>query len=103
MIITGGRVAQSAGKSRQCDLKIERGRIVTHAANSTPRMDATGHVILPGLINAHDHLEFNLYPRLGRGPYPNSKVWSEESVAVIMPLMTVQTDWSSASCCQVWI
>jgi len=35
-------------------------------------MDLAGHLILPGLINAHDHLEFNLYPRLGRGPYPNA-------------------------------
>src|SRR5207249_3380361 len=33
---------------------------------------------LPGLINAHDHLEFNLFPRLGRGPYPNASAWAAD-------------------------
>ena len=37
-----------------------------------------GHVMMPGLINAHDHLEFNLYPRLGRGPYPNAGAWARD-------------------------
>ena len=33
---------------------------------------------MPGLINAHDHLEFNLYARLGRGPYPNAGAWARD-------------------------
>ena len=33
---------------------------------------------MPGLINAHDHLEFNLFPRLGRGPYPNAGEWARD-------------------------
>lgn len=41
-------------------------------------LDLTGHLILPGLINAHDHLEFNLFPQLGRGPYPNATVWAND-------------------------
>ena len=41
-------------------------------------MTSDGYSILPGLINAHDHLEFNLFPRLGRGPYPNSEVWARD-------------------------
>ena len=34
--------------------------------------------MLPGLINAHDHLEFNLFPQLGRGPYPNAAEWARD-------------------------
>ena len=41
-------------------------------------VDLSGYRILPGLINAHDHLEFNLFPRLGSGPYPNATKWAED-------------------------
>jgi cytosine/adenosine deaminase-related metal-dependent hydrolase len=34
--------------------------------------------IFPGLINAHDHLEFALFPRLGQGPYPNATAWARD-------------------------
>jgi hypothetical protein len=32
----------------------------------------------PGLINAHDHLHRNHFPRLGSPPYPNAYVWGED-------------------------
>ncbi len=32
-------------------------------------------LIFPGLVNAHDHLEFNLFPRLGEGPYTDYTQW----------------------------
>jgi cytosine/adenosine deaminase-related metal-dependent hydrolase len=41
-------------------------------------VDIRGHLILPGLINAHDHLEFSLYPRLGHGPYANCEEWARD-------------------------
>ena len=34
--------------------------------------------VMPGLVNAHDHLEFALFPRLGRGPYPNAEAWARD-------------------------
>ena len=41
-------------------------------------LDLSGYQILPGLINAHDHLEFALFPRLGRGRYANAAQWAED-------------------------
>ena len=32
----------------------------------------------PGLINAHDHLHFALFPRLGRGPYEDAAAWARD-------------------------
>lgn len=41
-------------------------------------LDLGNLTIFPGLINAHDHLEFALFPRLGRGPYPNFRHWAND-------------------------
>jgi cytosine/adenosine deaminase-related metal-dependent hydrolase len=41
-------------------------------------LDLTGLEIHPGLINAHDHLQFALFPRLGSGPYPNATMWAHD-------------------------
>ena len=41
-------------------------------------LDLTGLDIFPGLINAHDHLQFALFPRLGDGPYANATEWARD-------------------------
>ena len=43
----------------------------------SPTIDLNGYMLLPGLINAHDHLEFALYPRLGSGPYGSATEWAQ--------------------------
>jgi cytosine/adenosine deaminase-related metal-dependent hydrolase/ubiquinone/menaquinone biosynthesis C-methylase UbiE len=49
---------------------------------SAPSLDLHDYVLLPGLINAHDHLEFGLFPKLGRprgaSSYRNSPEWGKE-------------------------
>jgi len=47
-------------------------------ARARSLLDLAGLDLLPGLINAHDHLEFNLFPPLGRGPYANAAQWARD-------------------------
>ncbi len=67
----GGVIASS--------LRIERDRIV--ALNVAPQssdliVNLDGALIIPGLINAHDHLEHNNFPRLKwRERYVNAREW----------------------------
>lgn len=45
---------------------------------SAHRVDLSGYTLFPGLINAHDHLEFALFPRLGMRPYCNAAEWARD-------------------------
>ncbi|MBU1078271.1 MAG: hydrolase, partial [Spirochaetes bacterium] len=40
--------------------------------------DFGNRIILPGMINAHDHLLGNYYPRVGNGPYLNWLPWDND-------------------------
>jgi cytosine/adenosine deaminase-related metal-dependent hydrolase len=78
--LSGARIALSATVSERIDLVIKRGRILPFESpfEGGLELDLTGHLLLPGLINAHDHLEFNLFPRLGRPPYANASEWAAD-------------------------
>lgn len=80
MRITGARVAFNATTAEKADLWVDRGRVWFSQKRSShePGLDLSGYLILPGLINAHDHLELNLFPRLGRGIYSNATVWAAD-------------------------
>lgn len=78
MILRGARIALNARESVRTDVTIVHGRIVSFGASQGPVCDLSGYLLLPGLINAHDHLEFALFPRLGRGPYPNATIWARD-------------------------
>lgn len=41
-------------------------------------IDFKDHFIYPGLTNWHDHLEMNLYPKLGKPPYNNYTEWMSD-------------------------
>lgn len=80
MLITGARVALNGSTASGKDLWLDNGRVSFSPVTSaeTLRVNLTGFLVLPGLINAHEHLELNLFPRLGCGPYPNASVWARD-------------------------
>jgi cytosine/adenosine deaminase-related metal-dependent hydrolase len=67
--ITGARVATGATTSQYNDLRF---------VGPDLDLDLSGHLILPGLINAHDHLELNLFPPLGTRIYSNAADWAAD-------------------------
>src|SRR5882672_9283031 len=83
MILRGARVAIGPEETAELDVEIVGGRLRSmrkpvRPAKGVSTLDLGGHLLLPGLINAHDHLEFNLYPRLGNGPYANAGSWARD-------------------------
>jgi cytosine/adenosine deaminase-related metal-dependent hydrolase len=69
-------------KGERGSIRLHQGRI-THLGQIDPvssekQIDGEGHWLLPGLINAHDHLGLDLLPHLGNPPYPNSEAWGKE-------------------------
>jgi len=45
-------------------------------------------LLLPGLINAHDHLQYALHPRLGHPPYRNYVDWGDDIHATLQSLIS---------------
>lgn len=84
--LSGVRFALGPAESVGGDMRISGSRVGALCASSADFSPATaetsfdlrGYLALPGLINAHDHLEFSLFPRLGKGGYKNFLEWAED-------------------------
>lgn len=86
--LTGARCALGSGESIAASLRIESGHIrqlsnsslirQEQDVSSVSKIDLNGYMLLPGLINSHDHLEFGLFPNIGHGPYENSAQWAND-------------------------
>jgi cytosine/adenosine deaminase-related metal-dependent hydrolase/ubiquinone/menaquinone biosynthesis C-methylase UbiE len=86
--ISGATYALGPDAATGASIAIERGHIQSISTSIPKRgssisssmaiIDLPGYLLLPGLINAHDHLEFGLFPNLGAGPYQNSVEWAKE-------------------------
>jgi cytosine/adenosine deaminase-related metal-dependent hydrolase len=86
-ILSGARVAADPWRAEQATLLVRNGRIEAilpgktlpaGLSKSLRMVDLKDHLILPGLINAHDHLHFGVFPRLGHGPYPSWREWAQD-------------------------
>lgn len=54
-------------------------RVLAAPALDALEVDLAGHTIFPGLVNAHDHLELNHYPRTKfREVYNNAHEWGDD-------------------------
>ncbi len=51
-------------------------RVLQSCNDGLPVLDLGPTLGFPGLINSHDHLEFNCYPPLGSPPYADFTDWS---------------------------
>ncbi len=87
LVLSGARVAIDPGHALRAVLLLRGGKIEAILPGDEPpagivdsadRIDLKDHLILPGLINVHDHLHFGLFPRLGRGPYPGWREWAKD-------------------------
>ncbi len=61
------------------DLYVKSGHIVPEKPNDAIEVDLEGYTLFPGLVNAHDHLELNHFPRTKfREVYNNAHQWGED-------------------------
>src|ERR1700723_3166841 len=83
-VIYGARCAVGPRTCTRASIRIIGGR-VTHIVSDASRLsrarglseeiDLSDFLIMPGLINAHDHLQFALHPRIADPPYQNYIDW----------------------------
>jgi cytosine/adenosine deaminase-related metal-dependent hydrolase len=71
-----------AGEAGEKEIRIENGKImsVTRADENpaSPSLSLAGAIAFPGLINSHDHLDFNLFPAMGNTIYANYTQWGND-------------------------
>jgi cytosine/adenosine deaminase-related metal-dependent hydrolase len=86
-IIYGARIALGPHEAVHASVGIIAGRINGLRTSSSSRspsawgvqgIDLTGFLVMPGLINAHDHLGLALFPRMADSLYPNYIAWGED-------------------------
>jgi len=87
IVVHGARIARGPGHVVRGSIEIKAGRVQSIEAgpvlgrvnaSKVRTIDLGGFLVLPGLINSHDHLGFAPFPRLGDPPYRNYVDWGED-------------------------
>lgn len=93
-VITGARYATGPHTAVRGSLQIFVEKLHRHRAESAPKLALAseikleGFLLLPGLINAHDHLHYALFPRLGHPPYSNYIEWGDDIHTTLPSLLS---------------
>ncbi|MDB5134104.1 MAG: amidohydrolase family protein [Mucilaginibacter sp.] len=78
MLLNNVKLALTASK---VNIRVSDGKIAQISPHPFPatseefRVSFDNAIIFPGLINSHDHLDFNLFPALGDNTYKNYTEW----------------------------
>lgn len=85
VLVRGGRCALGPKETMRAAVEITAERITNISddsslpiSDSAIDLDLSGFLIMPGLVNAHDHLDFSLFPRLADPPYRNYIDWGTD-------------------------
>lgn len=70
-----------AGSGARCNISISSNGLIRSLHNESDAcgtvLDFEDALVFPGLINSHDHPDFNLFPRLGDRVYSNYTEWGK--------------------------
>ena len=78
------RNVQIAGKQGSWNILIDKDRILSTIPYEEKNYTTDNTILFeraiafPGLINSHEHIDFNLFPPLGKAPYANYRVWGND-------------------------
>ncbi|WP_426671160.1 amidohydrolase family protein [Mucilaginibacter sp. McL0603] len=78
MVLNNLRIALT---DQQVSIRVNEGKIAQilpahfHDKNDQHELNFDNAIVFPGLINSHDHLDFNLFPSLGDRTYNNYTEW----------------------------
>jgi cytosine/adenosine deaminase-related metal-dependent hydrolase len=76
------RNARAHDDDRRLDVRLAGGEVrevgAAGALAGPVRVDLEERVLMPALVNAHDHLDFSTFPFLGRPPYASVYEWSAD-------------------------
>lgn len=87
LTIRGARCAMGPREVSDASIQISGSRItgildrlpgISSTLPESTDIDLSGFLILPGLVNAHDHLQFSLFPKMGNPPYRNYVEWGDD-------------------------